>query len=206
MAIEAIDYAAIIRRPDHQRLVGRRHQDSNPLENAIAESGALFVAAAGQRGAATSTAVGYNFYPAEFPLANILSVAAIDQRGSLASFSNYGATTVDIAAPGTNILSTWPAEPGCSPCWAWSAGTSMAAPHVTGVAALYAERRDGPRHAGPPEVDGPHSRRNALAPTVGKTVTGRLVNAWRAADMAGPTALARSRVTGSPPAPSSARP
>ena len=38
-------------------------------------------------------------------------------------------------APGTNILSTFPAQGGCSPCYAWSDGTSMAAPHVTGIAA-----------------------------------------------------------------------
>jgi hypothetical protein len=148
------------------------------------------VAAAGNAGRNIDSAA-YNFYPAEFPLANILSVAAIDQRGSLASFSNYGATTVDVSAPGTNILSAWPAEPGCSPCWAWSAGTSMAVPHVTGVAALYAGTVTDP--VTPSLLKSlVLTRANTLAPTVGKTVTGRLVNAWRAADMAGPTAQAIS--------------
>ena len=124
------------------------------------------------------------------PLANILSVAAIDQRGSLARFSNYGATTVDISAPGTNILSSWPAEPGCSPCWAWSAGTSMAAPHVSGRRGPVRGHRDGTPITPALLKSMVLTRANALAPTVGKTVTGRLVNAWRAVDIAGPDCTA----------------
>ncbi|HET9666138.1 MAG TPA: S8 family peptidase [Desertimonas sp.] len=189
MAIEAIDYAASFDVPIINASWGGS-QDSNPLENAIAESNALFVAASGNAGRNIDSGT-YNFYPAEFPLANVLSVAAIDQRGSLARFSNYGATTVDVSAPGTNILSSWPAEPGCSPCWAWSAGTSMAAPHVSGVAALYAGTVTG--SVTPTLLKSMVlTRANALAPTVGKTVSGRLVSAWRAADMAGPTAQAIS--------------
>ena len=51
------------------------------------------------------------------------------------------------SAPGTNILSTFPAQGGCSPCYAWSDGTSMAAPHVTGIAALALSKASGPMSA-----------------------------------------------------------
>ncbi len=85
--------------------------DSRSLEWAIEDSEALFVAAAGNGG---MDGIGDNndtapSYPASYDSPNILSVAAIDNRGSLASFSNYGAKTVDIAAPGVGILSTVPA-------------------------------------------------------------------------------------------------
>ena len=73
------------------------------------------------------------FYPASFNLPNILSVAAVDNQGKLASFSNYGATSVDIAAPGVGILSTRPNN-----TYGSDNGTSMATPHATGAAALVA--------------------------------------------------------------------
>ncbi len=77
---------------------------STALRNAIAESGAVFVAAAGNEGydlAVTQT------YPAAYDLPNMLTVAAINNRGGLASFSNRGGTT-DIGAPGVNIYSAMP--------------------------------------------------------------------------------------------------
>ena len=80
--------------------------------------------------------------PASWDLPNIVSVAAIDNKGRLADFSNYGRKTVDIAAPGVAILSSVPAYDGdhghFSFGWDWLDGTSMAAPHVTGTAALVA--------------------------------------------------------------------
>jgi subtilisin family serine protease len=200
MAIDALDYARdmgvhIINAswggPGYNAL----------LEDAIEDSGALFVAAAGNYawnldgdGPDVGTLRDPRFYPASFTLPNVLSVAAIDQKGRRATFSNYGAISVDIAAPGTNILSTFPGGGTCgNACYAWSAGTSMAAPHVTGVAALIGSRSQ--TVLADPLVLKSRllATGTALASTTGRTVTGRLVNAYRAVDPVAPTVLPVSR-------------
>jgi len=79
------------------------------LYDAINNSGSLFVAAAGNNGNNNDI---YPMYPASYNLSNILSVAAVNNQGKLASFSNYGATSVDISAPGLGILSSVPGIPG----------------------------------------------------------------------------------------------
>ncbi len=67
------------------------------------DAGGIFVAAAGNNGTNNDTS---HFYPSDYDLSNIISVAATDQNDNLASFSDFGPTSVDIGAPGVNILST----------------------------------------------------------------------------------------------------
>ena len=91
-------------------------------------AGSLFVAAAGN---SFNDNDAEPTYPASYDAPNVLSVAASDQFDRKAWFSNYGDASVDLAAPGTNIESTWPGGG-----YRLEDGTSMAAPHVAGAAAL----------------------------------------------------------------------
>lgn len=75
--------------------------------NNAESNGVILVAAAGNNG---SNNDGTPNYPASYTNSNIISVAAVDQSGNLAGFSNYGATSVDVGAPGVNIKSCWPGE------------------------------------------------------------------------------------------------
>ena len=98
------------------------------LYRAMAASSMLFVAAAGNDGADTDAAPSY---PASYDLDNILSVANLNYNGALHYTSNYGAESVDLAAPGSYILSTTPGDG-----YSYMTGTSMAAPMVTAAAAM----------------------------------------------------------------------
>jgi subtilisin family serine protease len=92
----------------------------------------LFVVAAGNDGRNNDTRAEY---PCDYNLANLICVAASDHDDSLASFSNYGATTVDLAAPGVDVLSTSPGN-----AYTQEDGTSAATPFVSGAAALVLAR------------------------------------------------------------------
>lgn len=109
------------------------------MKSTIAKSDMLFVIAAGN---GNYNKTGYNIdylpmYPASYNCDNIISVANLSYTGELADSSNFGKKTVDIAAPGTSIISTIVNAPSVRKgSYIWYTGTSMSTPMVTGVAAL----------------------------------------------------------------------
>jgi subtilisin family serine protease len=104
---------------------------SSALEDAVKTAkskGVLLVVAAGNDGESIES---HPEYPASYTQGNILTVAATDADGNLASFSNYGSKSVDLAAPGDQIYSTYPTS-----SYRYLSGTSMAAPFVAAAAAM----------------------------------------------------------------------
>jgi subtilisin family serine protease len=134
-AIEAMNYmVAMKNRGVNVKVVnnswgGGGYSDAlNSAIKRVNDAGIIFTAAAGNEANDNDANPSY---PSGYDVANVVSVAAIDSNQNLAFFSNYGATTVDIAAPGVGILSTTPGNTYQS-----LSGTSMATPHVTGALAL----------------------------------------------------------------------
>ena len=190
-AVEAINYAVAKRMPISNNSWGGGGA-SQALRIAIEDAdraGQIFIAAAGNGG---SDDVGDNndvtpHYPSNYDVSNVVSVAATDDTDRFASFSNFGATTVDLAAPGVGILSTLPEN-----TYGRFSGTSMATPHVAGVAALIKSRE--------PALDDTQIKAQRLqyvdqkAGLQGKVATDGRLNAVKSmmetADAAGPTVTA----------------
>jgi subtilisin family serine protease len=145
---------------------------STVLDNSIQyarDAGVLVVAAAGNDSDDTDI---YPTYPANTPLENIVAVAATDSSDRLASFSNYGANSVHVAAPGVGIVSTYLANQLVS-----MSGTSMATPYVAGVAALM--KAVNPSYTYPELKYALMVSSDPIAGLQGKIANGR-VNAYRA--------------------------
>jgi subtilisin family serine protease len=205
-AIQCIDYLTNLKQDLGIALVasnnswGSTGEPPLSLQQAVQralDADILFVAAAGNNGRNNdSVAVS----PSNIELSNVIAVAAIDSTGALASFSNYGLTKVDLGAPGVGIYST---APGNS--YFDLDGTSMAAPHVTGVAALLKAYR--PELTGAQIASNILSSGTALSSLNGRTVTGKALNAYEALRLEvstptpTPTRTATSTATPVPPTP-----
>jgi subtilisin family serine protease len=192
-AILAIDYAKTMGAQIINASWGGSGYDP-ALEDAITTSGMLFVTAAGNGGI---DGIGDDIeidpvYPAALTSPNIITVAAIHNQGGLSNFSNFGTTSVDVAAPGEDVFVP-SAQTATTPYgWEFGSGTSYAAPHVAGIAALVGSIRSDLLHD-------PLALRNrvlgqawGLGSTVGYTALGTVTDAMLAVDFAPPTAVAPS--------------
>src|SRR5262245_32373033 len=163
---------------------------SQALEDAIVaqgQRGILFIAAAGNNSNDNDTTL---FYPADHDAPNLIAVAATTWLDWLAWFSNYGKQTVHLGAPGDDILSTIPGGGYES-----KSGTSMATPHVTGLAALL--------KAQDPSRDWRAIKNLILAggdnlPGLVNTVTGKRMNAQGSLSCVNSPILARLKPAGNP--------
>uniref|UniRef100_UPI002FC8CD21 S8 family peptidase n=1 Tax=Aeromicrobium sp. TaxID=1871063 RepID=UPI002FC8CD21 len=149
-AVKAVDYFNDLKARHGLNIVATNNSwggggFSQALSDAITRAnnaGILFVAAAGNSAYDNDAQASY---PSNYPQANIIAVASTTSTGGLSSFSQWGRTTVDIGAPGSGIWSTVPrsVKGGLASGYASYNGTSMATPHVTGAAALYASSHPG---------------------------------------------------------------
>ncbi len=178
-AIQCIDYAV-----EHGAKILNNSWGGGPFSQALFDSiqrardrGVLFVAAAGNENNDNDRNPAY---PASYQLDNILSVAAVDRMDRLAVFSNYGERSVHLGAPGVEIFSS---VANFDAAYEFFDGTSMAAPHVSGVAALI--------QSAYPDADLDEIRDRILASTIPiaalarTTSTGGRLNAYQALTVSG---------------------
>ncbi len=132
-AVEAIKYATMMG-ADICNISWGTSKYNEALEKVMRDSDMLFVTAAGNDGTNNNSSP---VYPANYKMDNLISVSFVDSQGLLSKYSNYGATTVDIVAPGYNIYSTVVGD------YAYMSGSSMAVPHITALAALLYSYDDG---------------------------------------------------------------
>ena len=176
-AIEAINYVINRKKAGvNVRIISASWgstQKSRALETVIRkayENDILFVAAAGNSSTNNDRRP---HFPSNYNVPNVISVAALDRNDQLATFSNFGANTVAIAAPGVDILSTWLGN-----SYEEKSGTSMATPVVSGVAALIISEK--------PRISVDDLKKRILDSTdpivalKGKTATGGRINAAKA--------------------------
>ncbi len=173
-AISAIEYAnAMGVKLSNNSWTGTEY--SQALKDAIEQSDMLFIASAGNSSANADLTPEY---PAAYDCSNLISVAAINNRGSLPFWSNYGPLSVDLAAPGAEITSINEWIPNTTHLYGWMSGTSQAAPHVTGTAALVLSQY--------PQLSALQVKErllNSVKPLPnlqGKTVSGGMVDAYAA--------------------------
>jgi subtilisin-like proprotein convertase family protein len=150
------------------------------LHDAIQAAGAadiLFVAAAGNNDGSNNDT--FPHYPSSYNNENILAVASTDHNDNLSYFSNIGPTTVDLGAPGSSIFSTLPGNG-----YGTSSGTSMATPHVAGVAALLLSVNDELSVAELKDYLMDHG--DFLPALEGKCVSGKRLNAYNSLEQVPP--------------------
>ncbi|QNP40354.1 S8 family serine peptidase [Lysobacter solisilvae (ex Woo and Kim 2022)] len=180
-AIKAIDYFNDLKARHGLNIVATNNSwggggFSQALQDAIGRAdsaGILFIAAAGNDAYNNDTTASY---PSNYPNANVIAVASTTSTGGLSSFSQWGPTTVDIGAPGSGIYSTVPVSSKGKLVSGYASynGTSMATPHVTGAAALYASS-----HPGATAADIKAAILGSAVPTAslsGKVLTGGRLN------------------------------
>jgi subtilisin family serine protease len=167
---------------------------STTLRSAISRArtaGIIFVAASGNESQNDDLIANY---PSGYDLDNIVSVASSTRSDGLSDFSNYGARSVDVLAPGSTIYSTWYSS---DRSYSYNSGTSMAAPYVAGALALM--RAHFPNETYKQLIDRLFAATDSVASLSEKCLTGGRMNVERALSSSLLANFSVSRTSGAPP-------